>query len=315
MLQAAFNLYKFLSPAVSETELLDNFASWHNIKDRRTMGKYLGGQQRLKQKSGNFNDSSEYLLNNLNFLDFEQLWECLKFKCGKCNFGADNLQSCLPGKGCILCEKCNHKNICERRQGTGKVPEDCIILGEFLYYVNEIEKLPYIYFPLKYVLPLKEGLAFEILEDYTKLLTMYLGEKFDLEYISCILRYVHMYVRVPFLTISRLYKEEVLNRLLMQITSDPIDDTQFELWERCRKFEKELLRIQKLPKNEGSVDELLERSKDDISVADMKLFTECFYNISEIPLRPIDVRILQKCLCWKDCSLDGFLHKLKSLSE
>lgn len=310
MLSSVFNLYKFLTPQDSESTRLENFASWHEVEDPRTIKRYIKGRG-VKPKQADFNNSSEYLIHNLNFLNHKRLWKSLKIICRYCDFRGSDCHGCSPADGCIHCKTCVSINICKQEKGVGKVPKTCKILKESFRYVDEIENLAYFYSPLKYVLALDDGLAVETLEDYKDILRRFLGEKVDIEYVSCVIRYAHMYVldnSVSFLFLSRFCPEEMLERILKRITPDPIDDILVQLWNKCSKFEKELLLALEHPKCEGSVDDLLRHIENDANLADIIVFVHCFCILSDERLRPIDVRILKKCLCWKDCSPEKFFQ-------
>lgn len=305
-LNIALTFYKFLTPQISESVRLEEFANWHRI-DKRTLVKYLEGQTRGRPKQNAFNNSSEYLKSYLNFLNPQRLWKSLEIICRFC--GVDCYGS-TPANGCIHCKRCIHIKTCERKKGTDIVPEDCKILKDLFSYVDEIENLPDIYSPLKYVFDRKYGFAVDTLDVYKSLLEKALGEKIDIKYVSCVIRYAHLYDssnKVSFLFLSRMFPEEILERVLVKITPEPIDDIRVQLWNKCNKFEKELSLAQKSPER-GTIDTLFQHIKNDVSLADIIIFARYFSVLPDDRLRSIDVRILQKCLCWKDCSLENFFQ-------
>ena len=346
-----FGFYEFLTPRMSDMQRINELADWQNL-DSRTVGKYVkaiqeGKEAKLKSRLKQF-DSVEYLANSTDFWDPKRLWIYLTRICEICEWRkAEGCKGKTPANGCLYyCKNCKHKNSCERERGTdSKIPEDCKILAYEFERVNNAVALPYFYAPLKYVLPLidseitEDNEVLEILNDLIKSLKEILGDKFNFKYIFCVIRYAHLYNLIDHLppdqkgeeptenpitwlfaysrrslSISRVYNEKTLEDVLKQIAPGSIDDELVKLWAECNDFEKDLLSAEKTPEF-GSVNDLLKYAQKDISIADIVIFISHFADISQFKLRPIDIKILQKCLCWKDYSFDKFFEKLPQLPE
>lgn len=347
--KTAFNFYKFLTPQISESKRLSEFADWQGL-DSRTVKKYLRREKETKKQKATLklSNNSEFLWDSLNFFEPKSLWRYLEGCCEVCEWrGAEECKGKAPANGCIYyCENCKHKGGCERKKGTdGEVPKDCKILAYEFDRVDNAAALPYFYFPLKYILPLidsevmEDNEVLEILGGLIKSLGKFLGDNFNFKYISCIIRYVYLYNLIDHLppeqkgaeptenpitwlfaysrrslSISRVYNEKALEDVLRQIVTDSIDDEQVKLWKECGDFEKDLLKSQETPEF-GSVNDLLKYAEKDISIADIAIFLSHFADISLFKLRTIDIKVLQKCLCWKDYSFEKFFKKMPQLPE
>lgn len=346
-----FGFYKFLTPGMSEKQRINEFADWQNL-DSRTVGKHVkaiqeGREAKLKLGLKQF-DSVEYLTDSIDFWDPKRLWIYLTGICEICEWRkAEECKGKTPANGCLYyCKNCKHKDSCERERGTdSKIPKDCKILAYEFERIDNAAALPYVYAPLKYVLPLidseitRDNEVLEILNDLIKCLEEFLGDNFNFKYVSCVIRYAHLYNLIDHLppdqkcveptenpitwlfsysrrslSISRVYSEKALEDVLKHIVPDPIGDELVKLWVECWDFEKDLLKAQKAPEL-GSVNDLLEYAKEDINIADIVIFMSHFADITQFKLRPIDIKVLQKCLCWKDYSFEKFLKKLPQLPE
>ena len=177
---------------MSTTERRENFAVWHEL-DWRKVKKIIEGQAAAGPKLSSFNDGSEYLLNIFNLLESKQLWAGLGIICHYCAYHGKKCKDSSPAKNCTHCNRCSHRNNFKQQYGTGKIPKDCKVIKELLRYIDEVEKLAYIYFPIKYVLTLEDGLASDTLYEYKMFLEQYLGNKIDIKYISCIISHAYMY--------------------------------------------------------------------------------------------------------------------------
>lgn len=310
-LNSVFELYKFLTPQTSESVQIKEFAEWHQL-DPRTIKKYMEGQGGANPKQNDFNNNNQYFLNQF---DPKRQWKSLEIVCRYCKSQSRGVDchKCPPDYGCEHCKKCSNINICERKRDTGKVPRTCEVLKKLFRYLSKVENLTFVYFPLSYVFDLgKDNFAVEILDYHKDALVKLLGEKIDIKYVSCVIRYAHLYAsndKVSFLFLSRMLPEDMLKRVLRKIQPDePIDNIRVQIWNKCDKFEKELLCAKKPPKYERNVDGLFKIIENDVSLADIMAFVHYFSVLPEFRLRPIDVRLLQRCLFWKACSLENFLQ-------
>lgn len=345
--------YSFLTPQMSKTKRFSEFAYWQGI-DGRTAKKYLKGEKKGEKltETLKLSDNRESIKDSLDFFESEHLWKYLEGRCEICEWrGAEECEGKAPANGCVYyCRSCKRKDSCEQNRGTkSKVPEDCKILAYDFERVDNAVALPYFFLPLEYTLSFRNSEMMEdnevlsILNDLIEViensLGKILGDNFNIDYISCIIRYAYLYNLIDHLrptqegveptenpitwmfaysrrslSISRIYNEKVLEDILKQIVTDSIDDRQVELWKRCIDFEKDLLKSQESPKP-GSVGDLLEYAKEDTSIADIVIFLSHFADITLSQLRPIDIKILQKCLCWKEYSFEQFFKKLPQLPE
>lgn len=340
--KTVYNFYKFLTPKMSEAKRLGEFADWQGL-DSRTVKKAEETKRARLRATLKLSNNSEYLRKSLDFFEPQSLWKSLEESCKICEWReTEECKGKAPANGCIYyCKNCKHKGSCERERGTdSKVPEECKILAYIFDRVDNAVALPYCYFPLKYILPLRDSKVkednevLETLDSLIKSLGDFLGDSFNFQYISCVIRHAYMYNLIDYLppdqkgvestenlitclfaysrrslSISRAYNEETLKDVLKQIVTDPIDDEQVKLWNKCNDFEKDLLKSQEKPKL-GTVNDLLKCSQKDISIADIMIFLNHFADILAFPLRPIDIQILKKCMCWKDYSFERFLEKL-----
>lgn len=347
--KTAYNFFKLLTPQISESKRLSAFAGWQGL-DSRTVKKYLREAERVKKPKAmlKLSDNKKYLETAQNHLEPKSLWRYLEGCCEVCELrGAEGCTGKAPANGCIYyCKNCKHKSGCEQKKGTNEnVPEDCKILAYEFERIDNAAALPYFYVPLKYILALKDSEVLEdneVLEELNHLiesLEKFLEGNFNFKYISCIIRYAYLYNLIDHLppeqegaeptenpitwlfaysrrslSISRVYNEKALEDVLRQIVTDSIDDEQVKLWKECDDFKKDLLKSQEVPEL-GSVNDLLEYAKEDISIADIVIFLSHFADISLFKLRLIDIEVLQKCLCWKDYSFEKFLKKLPQLPE
>lgn len=343
-----YNFYKFLTSEITEQDRLAQFGDWQGL-DGRTVEKYVkkteeGTEIELKSRLKKF-DNIKYLKDSTDFSDPEHLRKCLAEMCKTCEWReVEKCRGKAPANGCpYYCKSCKHRDSC--KSADTKIPKDCKILKYEFMRVDNAVALPYLYAPLKYILPLrnskvmKDNEVLETLNGFIESLKRFLGNNFDLNYISCIIRYAYLYNLIDHLppeqectkptenpitwlfaysrrslSISRIYNERALEDTLKQIVTDSIDDERVELWKQCSNFEKDLLKSQEAPKL-GSVDSLLEYAQKDTSMADIVIFLNHFADINFLKLRPIDIKILQKCLCWKDYSFKEFLKKLPQLPE
>lgn len=346
--KTVFKFYKLLTLQMDEQERLAGFGDWQGL-DNRTVEKYVkdineGKEVKIRSMLKGF-DNVEYLLESTDFSEPKKLWEYLEGICEICEWQKE-CQGKTPANGCKHCKSCKHKTDCEQRRGTDKaIPKDCKILKNEVARVDNAVALPYLYFPLKYILHLRDNEVMEnneVLEEVSsiiKSLGEVLGDNFNIKYVCCIIRYAHLYDLIDHLptnqkcagptknpitwlfaysrrslSISRIYNEKVLEDVLKQIITNSIDDEQVKRWKECDDFEKDLLKSQEVPKL-GSMDDLLEYAKEDISITDIVIFLSHFADITLCRLRPIDIKILQRCLCWKDYSFEEFFKKLPQLPE
>lgn len=330
----------------AQKEMDKTLAMWFNL-DPRSLKKHTAEEQELKPKLDSPSGDKDVIKDTLlELADPQKLRSGFGILCEYCESEGKDSCKCTPAGDCTFCCFCKDRSNCQRGN---RIPQDCKLLEELCRILYDIKMLAYASFPIKYVLPLEDGLLAETLDAYRGMLKEALGEEINLDIISCIIQYSYLYEfkdcippkqyrqqleyddlkgvrdekdlstfyehKIRSLGISRMMRAEALEYALDRIVCNPIDDDQNKLWNICNEFENELLRAQKRAPRKGSVDDLFEHAKDKISLNDILMFVRHFIDIDAYPLRTIDIKILQKCLCWKDYSFFEFIKKLTPEAE